>query len=98
MRVPMLDYNLATPLFKTFYLGHPSCEQFRGEDLAKVVLDLLEAYDLHAANLVSGFSGGCFDGQYNKLCVMQHIGRLHHCSCNQHVELSFITCHLSSED
>jgi hypothetical protein len=74
--MPMLDYNLATPLFKTIYLGHPSCEQFRGEDLAKVVLDLLAAYDLHAANVVAGFTGGCHDGQYNKLSVMEHIGWL----------------------
>lgn len=71
----MLDGNLATPLFKTIYLGHPSCEKFSGEDLAKVILKLLADYDLHASDIVAGFTGGCMDGQYNKLHVMNHIGR-----------------------
>ena len=43
-----------------------------------MVLDLLAAYDVHAANVVSGISGGCYDGQYKKLFVMEHIGRSHH--------------------
>ena len=74
MKIPIIDWNVATPLFKVIFLGHPSCPKFCGKDLARVIRLLLEDFEIYAEDLVKGFVGGTFDGQYLNLNVLRELG------------------------
>ena len=76
MQFPNLNGDLTTPLLKTVYLGHPAAKQFTGVKLAGDIVTLLQGYEFTLDRLSKSLCGGVFDGQYDHLDVMGHIGTL----------------------
>lgn len=76
LRIPNLNGDLSTPLFKTVYLGHPAASKFDGLSLAQDLLKLCQDYGLDRDILRKGLCGGVFDGQYLHLKVLEHLGIL----------------------
>ena len=74
-RVPLLNSDLSTELFKTVYIGHPSCQQFDGKTLAKEVWSLCSEFGFDCQRFLESFVGSCWDGQYVHLSVVKHIGK-----------------------
>ena len=79
IRFQSLDSNYHLPFIVTAYLGHPACERFTGDYLARKIFKQLTNLNILVSHGSSGYTGLSVDGQYLNLKVNKHLSEKYSC-------------------